>query len=120
MPFDLGYEWGGDFIVAYDAVGGFFALRGKSSFYLAPETLEWRDLERGYTDLLHFTLYGDLAAFYGHVRWPGWEQEVEALPGDRAFSFYPPLYSQEGKDPAKCSRRAVPVTELWSLHSSGF
>ena len=130
VPIDLSHEWSSAdqlFVVAYDAVGGFFAVnRGKFPgkvgrvWYLAPDTLEWEDTAEGYSDLLYWAVTGDLDDYYANARWPGWEQEVQALPGDRAFSFYPPLYTQEGKDPAKCSRRAVPVTELWSLHSSGF
>ncbi len=112
----------GSFLVADDAIGGFFALNGGAFqgppghvFYLAPDTLAWEDMGRGYTDFLNFVLVGDLARFYEGQRWRGWEHEVEALAGDRAFHFYPFLSAScEGGIDAR-SRRAVPVEELWGL-----
>ena len=89
----------------------------KSVFYLAPDTLEWEDTGRGYTDFLHFAFTGDLATYYGDHRWRGWERDVAQLDGDSAFHLVPMLWAKcDGGIEAR-DRRAVPVEELWSLHA---
>ena len=56
-------------LIGDDVLGGFFALNGgrfapegHSVWYFAPDTLEWEDTEKGYTDFLHWCLVGDLEA----------------------------------------------------------
>ncbi|MCP3060780.1 DUF2625 domain-containing protein [Myxococcus sp. K38C18041901] len=112
----------GMLLVAHDAVGGFFALDGGAlgegrggAFYFAPDTLRWEDLERGYSDLLAFFLGGDLAGFYGGYRAAGWSEDVSKLSPDQGFSLHPPLWTAEGKDLTRVSRRPVPMTELLAL-----
>ena len=114
----------GAFLVADDVLGGFFALNGGAFqgpsgnvFYLAPDSLTWQDLGRGYTDFIDFVFVGDLAKFYDGQRWHGWEDEVAKLAGDRGFHFYPFLCTQcDGGIEAR-SRRDVPIEELWGLHA---
>lgn len=113
----------GALLVADDVLGGFFAVNGGALpgpqgnvFYLAPDTLEWEDLERGYAAFVDWALTGDVAGFYEGLRWPGWEAEVRALPGDRALSVSPPLSTREGQ-PGPVTRTPVPVEELWTLHA---
>jgi hypothetical protein len=111
----------GAMLVAHDVLGGFFALDGGAlgegqgaAYYLAPDTLEWEKLANGYSELVAFLLTGDLAKFYEGFRWPGWEQDVAALPPDRGYSFMPPLFAKDegqGRD-----RRDVPMHELLSLN----
>src|SRR5687767_2205124 len=91
----------GALLVGDDVLGGFFAVNGGALegpqgnvFYLAPDTLEWEDLERGYADFVLWACQGDVAGFYEGMRWAGWEADVRALPGDRAFSVFPPLWSR--------------------------
>ncbi len=111
-------------LVADDALGGFFALNGGAFegplgnvFYLAPDTLEWEDLECGYSGLLRFLFQGDVATFYEGQRWSGWVEDVGATVGDRAFSIFPFLSVSEGGPIDARSRKAVPVEELWMLHA---
>lgn len=113
----------GFFLVADDALGGFFALDGGAlgpgkgqAFYLAPDTCRWEPLKLGYSDLLRWCLQGDVARFYEDARWPGWEREVAALDGARGLSSWPPLWAK-GPANGERSRRPVPLTELWGLHS---
>jgi hypothetical protein len=112
----------GALLVGDDVLGGFFAVNGGALegpqgnvFYLAPDTLEWEDLERGYADFIGWACKGDVAGFYEGMRWPGWEAEVAALPTDRGFHLSPPLWSRESRQ-GPVSRRAVPLEELWELH----
>jgi hypothetical protein len=112
----------GAMVVANDVLGGLFALDGGAfgparggAFYFAPDSLQWEDLERGYSDLLKFFLDGDLAKFYGNQRWSAWENDVAALDPDRGMSLFPPQWSKEGADPSKVSRAPVPMKELVRL-----
>jgi hypothetical protein len=108
-------------LIADDVLGGQFAVNGGvfagkpgSVFYLAPDTLDWEDLEMGYSDFVWWTFSGDLAKFYETWRWPNWRDEVGALTGDEAFSIYPFLWAQ-GPTIAERARRAVPASELYTL-----
>jgi hypothetical protein len=112
----------GAIVVGWDVLGGFFALNGGALegelghvFYFAPDTLAWESLDRGYSGWLRFLFLGDLGAFYGDQRWPGWEAEVAELPGDRGIHVVPPLVA-EGPPVGERSRRPVPLEELWGLH----
>ncbi len=115
----------GGFLVADDAIGGFFALNGgafegplRNVFYLAPDTLKWEDTRHDYTDLLDFFFRGDLQKFYSGQRWPRWEEDVEKLSGDRGFSFYPFLFARAEGGIETRHRRDVPLDELWRLYVS--
>lgn len=120
-PRPLTDRFDGAMLVAHDALGGFFALDGGAlgegkghAFYLAPDTLSWEKLTDGYSQLLAFLLQGDLAGFYGELRWTGWEAEVKALSPDRGFHFHPPLFAEVEPGTAR-SRKDVPMTELLGL-----
>lgn len=111
----------GALLVGDDALGGFFAWNGgglpgpKNVLYLAPDTLEWVDTQRGYGEWLRWLFEGDLDAFHGPLRWSGWERDVATLRGDRAFHVLPPPWTVEGRS-ASVSRRDVPLDELWRMH----
>ena len=109
-------------LVADDAVGGFFAINGGglgpeigNVFYHAPDTLEWEDLNRGYTDFVYWCFTGDLNMFYDGMRWPDWQIDLAGLAGDRAYSVYPFLFAA-GPGIQERSRRAVPIAELYGLY----
>lgn len=114
----------GFWLIADDAIGGFFALNGGAFgpgngqvFYFAPDALQWEAMNgMNYSQFLVWAFSDGLARFYEHLRWPGWEAEVSALGGDRALSFYPFLWTGEGQDVAKCSRRACPAEEIYSAN----
>ncbi len=114
---------GGAMIVAHDAVGGFFALNGGGFgpqtgdvFYFAPDTLEWEELGRGYSDFLYWVLTGDLGGFYEALRWPTWREDASTIGADFGFSLVPPPFTKEGKLVANASRRPVPMVELWGIY----
>lgn len=111
-------------LVADDAMGGFFALNGGAFskeklgivFYLAPDNLEWEDLDMTYSDFLHFCFNGNLERFYGDYRWEDWQKEVAVLPGDKVYNFYPPLWTKDGKRITNGSRKAIPAEEQFKLN----
>ena len=118
----LGVSLGEALIIADDVVGGVFALNAGALgeavghvYYFAPDTLEWEDTELGHSGWLEWAFEGDLETFYETMRWPGWEKSVAALAPDRAFNFYPPLWTEEGLDISERDRRDVPVEELFEL-----
>ena len=110
------------FLVADDVLGGFFAINGGAFAaepghvcYLAPDTLEWESLGIPHSQFVMWLLGGDLAKFYEGNRWAGWQEEVEALSGDMAYSFYPFLSAEAESIDAR-SRMPVPIEELYRLH----
>ncbi|KOA20844.1 hypothetical protein CLHOM_09870 [Clostridium homopropionicum DSM 5847] len=111
----------GALLVADDVLGGFFAINGGllgvtvgNVCYLAPDTLEWEDLELKFSDFVHWTFVGNINKFYDSFRWQGWQDEVRKISGDEGISIYPFLWA-EGEEIEKRSRRAVPIEELWGL-----
>jgi hypothetical protein len=110
----------GFYLVADDAVGGFFAINGgafgphtKSLYYFAPDRLVWEPLERGFSQFLVWAVTGGLDQFYESIRWPGWQSDVAALHGDRCFFFSPPLFTEPGCGGRR--RGEVPVHESWDV-----
>ena len=108
------------YLVADDAIGGFFAINGGGLgkdpgkvYYLAPDNLEWEDRNWTYSDFLLFCFSGDLQKYYGDYRWDGWRAEVAAMSPDKTMNFFPPLFTKEGKDMSKASRKAISVEEQY-------
>jgi hypothetical protein len=109
-------------LIADDAIGGFFAVNGGhfgkdagKIYYLAPDNLEWEPLDLTYTGFLDFCFNGKLDEFYKGLRWINWKEEVSKLDGNMVYSFYPFLWTKEGKDINKVSRKAIPVNEQYSF-----
>lgn len=112
-------------LVADDAVGGFFAINAGAfgndmgkMYYLSPDNLEWQALEQSYSEFLVFCFEGDLEAFYKGLRWKIWRQEVSKLNGNSVYNFFPFLWTSEGKDIDKNSRKAIPIEEQYDLNIS--
>lgn len=110
-------------LVADDAVGGFFAINYgafgkdlKNVYYMAPNSLKWEPLGLGYTEFLRFCLDGDLSTFYKGLRWATWDQFITNLDGNKSYSFRPYLWSKEGTDIDKCSRKLVGTAELFKFN----
>lgn len=111
----------GFYLVADDAVGGFFAMNGGSLgedrgniYYYAPDSLRWEPCNLGYSQFLVWAMSGKLAQFYESLRWPGWQAEVQRLTGDQTISIVPFLFTQ-GPPLEERSRRAIPVTEQYGV-----
>ncbi len=107
-------------LIGDDVIGGFFALNGGglpgktgNVCYFAPDTLEWEDLDIPYSGFLEFCLHGDLETYYKAFRWEGWQTDVAALNGDKAYSAFP-FYFTETAD-TKRDRKPVTVAELYEL-----
>ncbi|GAA3443368.1 hypothetical protein Pve01_28470 [Planomonospora venezuelensis] len=117
-------------IIAYDVLGGVFAIKGGVApagalpgkpgevLYFAPDCLEWESLELSYENWLRWLLSGRLAGFYESFRWSGWQQETRTLALDQGVSFTPPLWSAEAQNDIDATdRHPVPLAELLGLHS---
>ncbi len=112
----------GALIVAYDVIGGFFAINGgafsgpiKQMYYFAPEKLEWEEMEFGYTDFINWAINGDLLLFYKCFRWDGWKKDLLNLKSDQGFGFYPFLWTKEASDIDKVHRSNIPIEEIWGF-----
>lgn len=110
-------------LVADDAIGGFFILNGGGLgedlgkiYYFAPDNLEYEPLDITYTEFLNFCFNNDLDQFYKGNRWKNWQKEVSELDGNIVYNFYPYLWTKEGKDINKNSRKAISVEEQYNLN----
>jgi hypothetical protein len=111
----------GLFLVADDAVGGFFAINEgafggdvQNLYYWPPDHLEWEPLKMGFTEFFCWSLSSRLAEFYKDLRWPTWKEDVRNLSGDQCFNFFPFLWTQEGSI-ERSDRRPVPSSEVFDL-----
>jgi hypothetical protein len=112
-------------LIADDVMGGFYAVNNggisqaandqRKVFYFAPDNLKWEPMDMGYGDFLNFCINGDLKSYYQSMYWTGWENEVAKLDGNKGYSCIPMLFTKEGKDVNKVSRKAVPIEELWGI-----
>lgn len=80
----------GFYLIADDAIGGFFALNGgvlgpdiQNAYYFTPDTLDWEPLGIGYSAFVQWACGGKLDAFYEWIRWERWEADTALLHGDR-------------------------------------
>lgn len=108
-------------LVADDAVGGFFAIDGGGLgiklghvCYSAPDTLEWEDMQGGFSQFVTWCFSGDLEKYYTNFRWHTWKKDVLTLKGDQAFNVSPPMWAK-GPAIGERSRGAVPMTEVFEL-----
>lgn len=113
----------GALLVADDAVGGFFALNQGGLLgdpgdicWLSPQSLEWESLNIGYEGFLEWALSAALTGFYAEWRWPGWEEQVQAMPLTHAVAFEPPAAVQ-GAAFTERTRVEQAVEALFLSHS---
>jgi len=112
-------------LIADDVLGGFYAINaggidthniGKI-FYFSPDDLQWNNLQLSYSEFLDFCFSGDLNEYYRGLRWVGWKKDLAKLDGNYAFTFFPSLWSKEGrKDINMDSKKIVLVGELWDAY----
>jgi hypothetical protein len=86
----------GQVLVAFDVLGGRFAVNGGALpgspgevSYFAPDDLAWLPMDMKFSDFVLWSLTDRLAMFYEHLRWPGWEAEIASLALDQGLSSYP-------------------------------
>lgn len=109
-------------VVGVDVMGGFFALDGGALgqpgnvHYFEPDTLDWLDCEKGYSEWAHFCTSANLEQFYTDLRWDGWADEVAGLPAGHGLHVHPPLFTAESRPLENASRRAVPMLELLRMN----
>jgi hypothetical protein len=111
----------GFYLVADDAVGGFFAINGGALgddpgniYFNAPDSLHWEACGFGYSDFLVWALSPKLHEFYESLRWDGWVAEVKQLSGDQVLNIYPFLFTEGPPIKERC-RRPVPVAEQYGM-----
>lgn len=112
-------------LIADDAAGGYFAVNYgllpegfDSVFYLSPDNLTWAPFGGNYEDFLWFCFTGNLSKFYTGIRWSSWQKDFQTLKPDEVFHILPPLWSAEGKDVEKSSRKPVPAGEQFFYNLS--
>jgi len=68
-----------------------------------------------YTEFLNFCFNKNLDEFYKEYRWANWKKDVAKLKGDQVFSFFPYLWTEQGKDMSKGSKKKVQIEESYKL-----
>jgi hypothetical protein len=111
----------GLYLVADDAIGGFFALNGGAFgsdagnvYYRPPDNLRWEPLGMGLTDFFRWSLTSRLADFYQELRWPAWRDDLAGLSADECINFDPFLWTTQGSV-AGSDRRPIPAAEAYDL-----
>jgi hypothetical protein len=109
----------GALVVAIDVVGGLFAINdvafpdGRGHvWYFGPDTLTWLDTGMGYSELVKWSVGGDLDGFYSDLRWPRWRDQTRPLTIDQGISIYPFPWATDAGPLGSRQRRVVPITEL--------
>jgi hypothetical protein len=117
---------GAFYLVGDDAAGGFFAINGGafgddlgSVYYWSPDDLEWESLQAGLTDVVAAFFTNYLNDFYKALRWSTWREDIQDLPSDRCYFFFPFLWTKQGSLEGS-QRSRVPVTEAWNLKVETF
>jgi hypothetical protein len=110
-------------LIADDVLGGYFLLNGGGLgqdtgkvYYFSPDRLEYEPLDLTYTDFLNFCFNHNLDDFYEGYRWSNWRTEILTLSGDKVFNFFPCLWTKEGKEIDKNSRKPISVDEQYRLN----
>ena len=112
-------------LIADDLFGGFFAINGGALsdeslgkiFYFSPDSLKWENLDLSYSEFLNFSFSKKINVFYEDFKWNSFDKDVLNFDNDKAFSFYPYLFTEEGKNIEKVSKKVVPIEELWELYN---
>lgn len=114
-PFGDGAPPEGVTVLGHDAAGGFFARRDTPNVeYLAPDTLEWEDLDVTGAEWAAWTRDDvGVAEFYADV----WTDELRALAAalapDQGIAISPPLWAEADGDAAR-THAAAPIGALWA------
>lgn len=114
----------GYWLVADDVLGGFFAINGGTFskekmgkvYYLAPDNLEWEELDLTYSGFLNFCFNGNLEEFYKGYRWKDWQKAVATLSGEKVFTFFPFLWSKDWKDIDNVTKDSIPIAEQFNFN----
>lgn len=115
-------------IVAYDVLGGLFAIDGGGLgfapgeiCYFAPETMEWESLGLQHSSFVIWALTGNINLFYEAIRWEGWEEETKNLKPNEAYGFFPDLSmsytNPDGTTNNKRDRFVVPAKEVFFMRN---
>lgn len=112
-------------LIADDVFGGFFALNGGflsneslgKVFYLSPDTLKWENLDLSYSEFLNFCFSKKIREFYEDFKWTTFDKDILNFDNDKAFSFYPYLFTEEGRNIEKISKKIVSIEEIWLLYN---
>jgi hypothetical protein len=118
--FDEFGQTNGYLLIADDAIGGFYLLNGGALgqdlgkvYYFSPDNLKYEPLNLSYTSFINFCFNADLNEFYKGLKWKKWREDVKKLDGNKVFNFYPFLWTQEGAEIEKLSRKIVPIEEQY-------
>ena len=113
----------GCLLIGYDLYGGFFAINGgffgkdlRNVFYFAPDSMQWENLNIGHSQFIEWCINGEVGKFYASFANDDLEDLVNKTKMGQCISFYPFLWSNEGKDISRTTKRVVPLREIWGYN----
>jgi len=80
----------------------------------APDNLLWENLNIGHSQFVDWCIDGDVDKFYESFAWNESEEIIKNVKRGNCISFYPFLWSVEGKDISKTKKKIVPLKEIWN------
>jgi hypothetical protein len=110
-------------LVGDDVIGGMYGMKKEGPdeitigkiYYYGPNSLQWEATGLSYTGFLNFCFSGNLSNFYGDFRWQDWKEDLKKLNGNQVISFFPLLWTKEGKE-IKSNRRIISMQKQWELY----
>lgn len=76
--------------------------------------MEWEPLDLLFSDFFSWLLSGDLNSFYEGLKWDSWQSDLQKITTDQCYSFYPPLWTEQGG--CNTSQKGiVPIKETLEL-----
>ncbi len=112
-------------LIADDIFGGFYAINGgffsnetlSKIYYFSPDTLQWENLNINYSDFILFSFSTKINQFLNAFKWETFDTNFNQSNYNQAFSFYPFLFTIEGKNIEKVDKKLVSVDEIWKLYN---
>jgi hypothetical protein len=110
-------------LVGDDIIGGMYGMKTSGTdeietgkiFYFGPNSLRWEATGLSYTGFINFCFSGNLESFYEDFRWHSWKDDIQKMSGDQVVSFYPLLWTKEGKE-IKVNRKIVSIQKQWEMY----
>ena len=106
-------------LVADDAIGGFFAINDGglgpdmgNMYYWAPDSLDWEELEIGFTDFFEWALSDRVNGFYEDLGKKWLQQEYRKIGTGECLNFYPFLWTEEGSVKGS-TKKLIPIEEAF-------
>lgn len=113
-------------VIANDIWGGFFVINNgdlsdnkEEIWYFSPDTLEWENTEKNYTQFIDWVCSGNVEGYYQEWMWEDMEEDIKEFSEDEGVFTYPFLWSIE-YELTTATRKKVPWVEITAINAQYF